>query len=207
MVDLGALKDFLQPVFPLLGVVVGAVMTGSGQLYKARQERKRVIALALSDLLEVRHRVVTLNALLKYIQTQGKVPVATMPHLRNLFDQLFPLDSKLDARFDEAVTLLAGMDPVFAFDLRSKNLLPHLMNKMRVLAASTSQDMAGHEGAESTMIDFVTPTLDKAVLSVAKQHSLRVHRQVKSIFAAKDNINEKMSALLVSFGIESTAPA
>jgi hypothetical protein len=207
MVDLVALKDLMQPVFPLLGVVVGAIMTGSGQLYKARQEKRRVIALALSDLLEVRHRVVTFNELLKYIQTQGKVPAVAMPHLRNLFDQLFPLDAKLDARFDEAVTLLAGMDPVFAFDLRSKNLLPHLMNKMRVLAASTNQDLAGYEGAEGKMIDVVAPTLDEAVLSVAKQHSWRVYRQVKSVISAKDRVGEQMSPLLASLGIESAAPA
>lgn len=206
MVDLVALKDLLQPVFPLLGVVVGAVMTGFGQLYKAKQERKRVIALALSDLLEVRHRVVTLNAALKYLQGQVAVPSISMPHLRNILDHLVPLDTKLDDRFDEAVTLLAGMDPVFAFNLRSKNLLPQFINKLRLMATATDENLAGHEAMESKLIEMLTPALDEAVLRVAKYHSRKSLRDVKSVLANKESIGEKLSPILSGLGIEKVLP-
>jgi len=206
MVDLVALKDLLQPVFPLVGVVVGAVMTGFGQIYKVRQERKRVIALALSDMLEVRHRVVTLNAALKYFQMHGNLPSVSMPHFRNFLDHIIPLDDKLDARFGEAVTLLAGMDPVFAFDLRSKNLLPQFINKLRLVATAAGEDLARYEAFESKLIEVLTPKLDEAVLRIAKYHSSKVYREVQAVVARKDNIEESLSPLLKGLGLERVAP-
>jgi hypothetical protein len=202
MVDLVALKDLLQPIFPLLGVVVGGVMAGFGQIYKARQERKRIIALALSDLLEVRHRVVTLNAVLKQFQVHGMLPTASMPHLRNILEQLIPPDTKLDDRFDEAVTLLAGMDPVFAFELRSKNLLPQFMSKLRSLASTSNEALAGHEAIESKLIEMFTPALDEAVLRVAKHHSGKSYREVKSVLASKETVGGKLSPILSGLGID-----
>jgi hypothetical protein len=205
MVDLVAIKDLLQPVFPLLGVVVGAVMAGFGQLYKARLERKRVIAMALSDLLEVRHRVVSLNAVLKHLQKYGNLPPVSMPHFRNLLDHLVPLDDKLDARFDGAVTLLAGMDPVFAFDLRSKNLLPQSINKLRLVATTAGEDLAKFEAFESSLIETLTPKLDEAVLRVAKHHSGKSYREVQTVIAQKNNVEEALAPLLKSLGLEKAA--
>jgi hypothetical protein len=207
MPDLNAWKDFLQPVFPLLGVVVGAVMTGFGQLYKARQERKRVIALALSDLLEVRHRIVSLNAAIKFFQAKGNVSSVSMPHFRNLFDQIMPLDDKLDTRFDEAVTLLAGMDPVFAFDLRSKNLLPRFMNKLRLVATTSGDDLAKYEDFESSLIETLTPMLNEAVLRVAKYHSYKINREVKALVAKQANFGEDLLPLLKSVGVGEASTA
>jgi hypothetical protein len=48
--------ELLQIALPLLGAVLGSVLFGIGVHFKARQERSRLIASALSDLLEVRHR-------------------------------------------------------------------------------------------------------------------------------------------------------
>ena len=196
MDTLAAWKDFLQPFLPLLGVIVGAFSAGFGQLYKVRQERRRAIASALSELLEVRHRVVMLHAFMKHIQQLGSLPPASIPHLRNLFDHFVPLDGKLDARFDDAVTLLASIDPVLAFELRSQNLMPHFLNKLRSLATLAGEDLANFEAYESKLIEAVTPKLDEAVSQLAKYHSMKARREVKLVFAMKDKISERLAPLL-----------
>lgn len=195
MVDLVALKDLLQPIFPLLGVVVGAATTGFGQIYKAHKERKRIIALALSDLLEVRHRVVMLNEAIRFIQCQAKDVQISGPHLRNLLEELIPADTALDARFDEAVTLLAGIDPVFAFELRSKNHFPLFLKKLRQLALSMGDNLPAFEATEKKLIEAITPTLDEAVLKVAKHHSRRVLKEVTRVVALKDNLDSRMGPI------------
>lgn len=200
MVDLVALKDFLQPVFPLIGVAVGAVLTGFGQLYKARLERRRVIAIALSDLLEVRHRVVTMNAVLMYIQGQANVSSLAMPHLRNLFEQLLPADNKLDGRYNDALTLLAGMDPLFAFELRSKNTMPEFLARMRALATSAGEGIAEYESTETALIEVLTPAINQAVLLVAKQHSWSTYRRVKKLTDGKESVAERLAPLMDAIG-------
>ncbi|MBT3067964.1 hypothetical protein [Rhodoferax sp. U11-2br] len=205
MADLVAFKELLQPVFPLLGVVVGAAMTGFGQLYKTRQERKRILALALSDLLEVRHRVVTLNAGIRHLQELGKISAADMPHCRNLINQLIPTDAKLDVRFDEAVTLLAGIDPVFAFELRSKNLFPQFMNGLRLMATGHGDVSVVMDTVENKLIEFATTNFDEAVLRVAKQHSRKVYRDVQAVVATKEKVGERLSPFLSSLGIATSA--
>lgn len=200
MVDLVALKDLLQPVYPLVGVAVGAVMAGFGQLYKARRERKRAIAMALSDLLEVRHRVVHLNEVIKYIQGVAKIPSLAMPHMRNLLDQLIPSDNKLDARFNDAVSLLAGMDPLLAYELRSKNTLPLLLSRIRALVASTGEGLADYESTEIALVEAMTPAINQAVLLVAKKHSWSTYWRVKDHVGSKESIEEKLAPLMSIIG-------
>lgn len=202
MTDINALKELLQPFMPLLGVVVGALVTGFGNLYKAHVARKKLIAQALSDLLEVRHRVVMMNEVMKKLQTAAVLPGASIPHLRNVFDQCFPMDPKLDERFNEAVTLLAGVDPVLAFNLRSKNLAPVLLKNVRAIAAQTEPDLAGYESVERHLIDAMEPSINSAVLSMAKEHSFKVHAQVKAIISDKDSLSDEMGTFFASMGIE-----
>lgn len=200
MVDLVALKDLMQPVLPLIGVLVGASMTGIGQMYKARQERKRIVAMALNDLMEVRHRIVSLNLVFKHFQEQSDLPTESIPHLRNLMDHLLPLDEKLDSRFDEAVTLLAGIDPVLAYELRSKNQLPRFINKIRLIAANAGEDLAGFEQLERGLIEVVTPVLDEAVLHMAGYHSRHTRNEVKKILENSRDIASELVPLLSGLG-------
>lgn len=146
------------------------------------------------------------NAVLKHLQKYGNLSPISMPHLRNLFDHLIPLDDKLDTRFDEAVTLLAGMDPVFAFDLRSKNLLPQSINKMRLVATTAGEDLAKYEALESSLIETLAPKLDEAILRVAKHHSGKSYREVQAVIAQKNNVEEAMAPLLKSIGLEKMPP-
>jgi len=196
MFDLIALKDFLQPLLPLFGVAVGAASTGAGALYKSREEHKRIIALALSDLLEVRHRVVTVNELIKFIKKQPDASQISSVQLRNMLEELIPIDTNLDTRFDEAVTLLTGVDPVLAFTLRSKNMFPHLLTKLRRITMDTGEAQHAFDDMESKVVEMVTPYLDEAILQLAEHHSKKTLMAIKLSLAAKNEIEGSLGPLL-----------
>ena len=67
--------EILQSTLGLIGVIIGAVLSGIGFYLKARIERKHTIALALADLLEVRHHITGINVVLGEINKRWTSPV------------------------------------------------------------------------------------------------------------------------------------
>jgi hypothetical protein len=180
--------EAIQVLAPLLGVVIGSVLSGIGAHWRARQERKRIISLALADLLEVRHRLVALNVFVEKVRSLSGVPAEAMPGIRNLFDSLTPVDSGLDARYSQAISHLAGIDPMLAFSLRSKQALPALLTAMRTKAIAGGGDLGLYDSFESQLLRAAKPTLDKAVLELAKAHSLITARKVKRHVAKSEEL-------------------
>jgi hypothetical protein len=175
--------DALQTIAPLLGVVIGGLLTGVTAYVKTRQARKRVLAVALADLLEVRHRLVSVDLAIRALRDQVPIQADLMPALRNLFDSLLPGEAELDERYNKAVTMLSSIDPVLGFSLRSKNSLPRVLAALRTQAASNGADPALFEAVEASLRTAVTPSLNAAVVELAYAHSFFTGRRVKKMIA------------------------
>ncbi|MEK8051340.1 hypothetical protein AACH10_13900 [Ideonella sp. DXS22W] len=163
--------EILQFIAPLLGVIVGAILTGLTSAIRMRRERRRVIAIALADLLEVRHRIYAIDAAIKEIGALANIPAETISTFRNQLESILPDGLELNKRYDAAVTTLAGIDPILGFRLRSKNLLPGILNTARALAASTPDGLQGFEQMESRLRSAAIPKMNAAVFELAKAHS------------------------------------
>jgi hypothetical protein len=179
--------ETLQVVAPLLGVVVGGMLTGITAYLRDRKERKRVIALALADLLEVRHRMVTFEILLKEISNIANVQQEQMPQIRQMLDSVVPQDPGLDDRYDAAVSLLAGMDPVLAFAMRSRNALPKMLALARALATEHAIDPGAFARIEVFLRTQMTPHLNSAVEQLARSHSIFTAHQVKRLIKKSES--------------------
>lgn len=143
--------EVLQIVAPLIGVLLGSVLSGIGFHFKARQERSRIIALALADLLEIRHRMVGVELILGRLFSLKLLNIEEGPLFRNIFESLLPDDPALSARYDNAVSLLAGIDPVLAFTLRSRDGIPKTLSTLRKLAAEQQFDLGDFKKLEGSL--------------------------------------------------------
>ena len=188
--------EAIQVIAPLLGVILGSVLAGIGASWRIRQERKRIIAVALADLLEVRHRLVGFNALLEKVRHMPGVTPAVMPNIRHIFDTMVPPDPGLGERYSRAVSLLAGIDPMLAFSLRSKDSLPKLITGMRAKAIAEGADLEMYESFESQLLKTAKPALDKAVLELARSHSPFTARRVKRHIAKSSALPEDAAQFL-----------
>ncbi|MES2759858.1 MAG: hypothetical protein V4693_21005 [Pseudomonadota bacterium] len=180
--------DALEVASPLLGVVVGGLLTGVTAYFRHRKERKRVIALALSDLLEVRHRMVAVESVVKKMLTIPEFSPEQVPQFRSMLDSIIPNDPGLDARYDTAVSLLAGIDPVLAFRMRSRNTSPKMFGALRTLTAAYQIDPAVRSKIEVLLEAAVSPQLDLAIVELARAHSFSTSREVKKIIAKADSL-------------------
>lgn len=180
--------DAMQTIGPLLGVVIGGLLTGVTAYLKTRRDRKRMLAVALADLLEVRHRLVGVDLAIKAIRDRVPIQAELMPAFRNLFDSLMPGDAELDERYNRAVTMLSSIDPFLAFSLRSKNSLSRFLGLVRNQALSSGADLALLEFVEAKLRTLATPGLNSAVIELACAHSFFTGRKVKKMIARSGNL-------------------
>lgn len=187
--------EAIQVLAPLVGVVLGSALTGLSTYFKDRKERRRIIATALADLLEVRHHLVSREVVIRAIQSQTGIQPEWLTQIRSAIDTLAPLDTGIHQRYDAAISLLAGVDPILAFKMRSKNLAPSLLAKIRTRAPEAA-DGTLLDKAESDLMAAVAPTLDLAVLALARKHSFFTARQVKSILTRSTALPPEVTKLL-----------
>ncbi len=188
--------DALPVIAPLIGVILGSGLTALGAYLRERKERKRTIAVALAELLEIRHRLVAADIIFTQIRTRVEVPEEVMPALRNLFDSLVLLNDGADERYNNAVSLLAGIDPLLAFSLRSKNILPRVLASLRTLAIGSGANLKEFESVESTLRLAVVPNLNKAALDLACHHSWLTKRRIQKHIAQCGELPPEVSQLL-----------
>lgn len=191
--------DALQTITPLLGVIVGGMLAGVGSMLRGRRERKRTIATALSDLLEVRHRILAFDFAIREIAALTKIQPEIIPAFRNQLEELMPIDSDLDSRYNDAVTVLAGADPVLAFRLRSKNLLPGMLKTLRTIAVGNREGLAEFERFEATFKSAAIPKLNLAVVELAKAHSFHTASQVRRLIKDTESSSHEVGEILAKF--------
>jgi hypothetical protein len=125
---------------PLTAALFGWVLSSLSQHLLARRQRREAINRALSDLLDIRHQLIALDATFKKLREIVLVPPEVEAQLGPILEQLLlPNPEQLSRRYDESVSLIASVDPILAFKLRSKDLLRPSLQRMNALMAQDVQ--------------------------------------------------------------------
>ena len=180
--------ETLKILLPLFGVLVGGLLTGLSSLLKAISERKKLIATALSDLLEVRHHLMGINVVLTEIKRRFNVPNDVSAQLQLIIEQLSPIDEDAHKRYEAAINLLAGVDPFLAFKLRSKNSLPKIIAGINKLAESNGISQTTVSQASDLLRTSLVPKLNEAVIELAGEHSWATKREVKRYITKSNSL-------------------
>jgi hypothetical protein len=165
------LKDWL----PLIGVAVGAVLgwllSQLGQWFVARREEKKAIARALSELLEIRLRLLAIPKIVELLSRHFPVPPEAQTAIKIAFVRLFPADVDLGKRYGEAVSLVAACNPILGFRLRSQDLASPLLDTLRQLAmADSPAAAAGLTKLEAELMGHLKPHLERLLREMAWMH-------------------------------------
>lgn len=115
-----------------MGVIIGAVLSGIGFYLKARLGRKRTIALALTDLLEVRHHITGIDVVLREIKKRFEIPAEATLLFQTMIDQFSPIEvdvHRLTQELDDTLHMLIGLASCSTMDAiivsRSRNVIKH----------------------------------------------------------------------------------
>jgi hypothetical protein len=165
--DIGAL-------FPVLTLVLGWALNEMGSVLRLQREDRRAAGPVLTDLLEIRHRLVGLEAAMRRLGKEFQIPAQARVQLQQYIRALVPEPPRFVENYEEAVSTLARVDPVRAFRLRGKSLIGPFLAQVEAIAAS---DRAGSdfwsEVVEPKLLARAVPSLEELILDVARAHGWR----------------------------------
>jgi len=186
----------------LIGVVVGALLTlltgQLGQWLASRRDEKKAIARALSDLLEIRHRLLAVPKITEHLVKHFPIPPEGQTAIKIAFTRLFPADVDIGKRYGEAVTLVSASDPILGFRLRSQNVVSPLLDTVRQLALADGPAAAGVlSSVETELMGHLKPHFDELITELAWLHSWltwwKVRRRLKRPMELPEGILQSLT--------------
>ncbi len=161
----------MNRILPLLAVALGWLLNELSSLVRLRREDRRAAGPVLTDLLEIRHRLLTVDAYVKELGKQFQIPPQAQLQLRQHIQTLFPESHTFIEKYEEAVSTLARVDPIRAFRLRDQALIAPFLAWFRGLAASTETDSEIWIAIfEPEFLGRFKPHLEELILDVACAH-------------------------------------
>jgi hypothetical protein len=159
---------------PLAGVAVGWGLNQCGQWFVFRRDERKVIGRALTDLLEVRHRLLAIPKAVELMTVKLNLPADANAPLKMALGALFPPDERLANRYDESVSLVSGLNPILGFRLRSQDIVGPLLQRLRAVALQDNpQNVAMFSKMEDHLIHHLSPHLELLILELAWGHGWR----------------------------------
>jgi hypothetical protein len=151
------------------------------------REDKRKVGQALAELLEIRHQIETLPAIMEFLRSKipAPIPASAEFQIRAIFRAMLPNVETLRQRYDAAVTAVAGAFPVLAFELRSKDVMTHLMTQLSTMVGQDPTAIEAFVRMEDQIVHAIRPVLEDLIKETASLHSRKARRDVDSVFRHK----------------------
>ena len=161
---------------------MGALITPAiNRRAEQRATHKRTLGRVLADLLEVHYLLRVLQVLRNTLEAAapgvGAQVTLVVPQVVGL---LIPDVARLPQRFDTAVTELAGLDPLLAFEVRSKDVAVPVLAQLSRIAAATPGGASTFPPLLTMITDHAVESLATACRTVARAFGASVVGQVES---------------------------
>ena len=155
-------------------IVIGFLLAQLNSYFLQRGERKKAVSLALSELLEVRNQFVGLELTMEQVvNLAGSIPEHVKAQFRVTLDSFFPKWEEQHSRYDQSVTTLAALDPLLAYELRSKDFIrPILMTLHSIMSQDPQAAALIGPTLKEKLLGKIEPTLNKSILKLAWGKSL-----------------------------------
>jgi hypothetical protein len=159
----------IQYILPVATLIAGWMLGEASQLIRKHNEKVQSLNCALSDLLEIRHRMRGTQYLVSWFAKNLNFPPEVIGILRTQIPDVLKINSELKIRFNKSLDLLSAYDPFLSFYLRSKdsvNELDHYLIeqvKAQPGLGKFTEEMRAH------IDQSLLPHLDEAILKTAEQ--------------------------------------
>jgi hypothetical protein len=171
--------EFLKTILPILTLLIGLFLNEIFNFIRERKERLRVLNIAISDLLEIRDRLIAHRTISKIQYESAGVTFSSQLPIGRIINELVPAIEDNVERYEENLSLIAKNDPVLAYRLRSKYFYKPIMTKLWNLTAEGAQNKLGLIQLENFIVEEAIPKYDKLILELAKSHSHTIFVEIQ----------------------------
>jgi hypothetical protein len=156
-------------LIPVLGVVVGWALNEFSHVFKIRQQNKQPISRALVELLELHYRTFSNRQIQKLLKENLALSDEVQSIVTDYLEKLLPSLGDLSKRYNEAVDAVASVDPMLAFQLRSKDAMPSIFQTIRSAIQTDQLVIQQWRQFEPQLENLVSPILEEFLLALAKR--------------------------------------
>jgi hypothetical protein len=178
----------LEYWFPVLTLVAGWFLNELSYLVRLRREERKPFAKAIADLLEIRHRIRGASAAIAEVKKHFLVPADAELAVRRFLQDFILQTEPLRERYNEAVDLIASVDPILAFRLRSKDEFPSYLQKLRPLLDNDNQMKAFVTQIEDKLSSAFVDHLEESMMELAKAHGVNTWWRLRKRFARREEM-------------------
>lgn len=177
----------------VLALFIGWLLSELSHRLHQRSEERKPLARAIADLLEIRHRTRAVTVVLGELKKRFSVPPDAEGVIRKMVQDCIPQTEVLRDRYNEAVDLIAGVDPILAFRLRSKDEFTPLLQKFRALLAADQSGKSLALQIEEKLCTIFLKNLEEVTVELARAHGLRTWWRIRRRFAKPEDISREVA--------------
>jgi hypothetical protein len=186
----------LAVVGTLAGTLLGFGLNEASYLVRVRREERHLLGRVLNELLEIRNQTKMMPTLMETLKS--RIPTALPPPadfaLRQMFRDIFSgLMQGIQARYNQAVSEVAGAFPVLAYELRAKDIVVPLLRQLAPLVPAT----------DATAVDFwvkleeeltraTLPVLEDLIRRVASMCGRETRKQTDAVLTRQFEIPKSL---------------
>jgi hypothetical protein len=179
-------------------LVIGWFLSSINPYLSERRERRKAIARAFADLLEIRHRLGIVEFALDTVGKLVNIPPEGEMQVRLVFQTLFAKLQQVGQQYAESVNLVKSIDPLLGFKLQSRDELQPMLNNVFALVAQTNDPNAA---AVWKSINFVIlkeaeNELNALLKKLALKRSIWTRFRVNKMLAQKKVLPKGADAIL-----------
>jgi len=175
----------------IVGTLFGFALNEFSYVVRGYREDRKKLGQALAELLEIRHRLKSVPALMDLLRSKIPAPIPAQAEfqVRHFVRVFLPDTEALRSRYDQAVTSIAGAFPTLAYEPRTKDILTPLLAQAAAFVQQGDANAAElFVKMEDHLLLAVLPVLENLIRKTASIHARKTRRKVDSILRAKFEI-------------------
>ena len=184
--------EIFDKLLPILTLIAGWLLNELSQSFGKRRECKENIGRAITDLLEIRHRIISIENLTKTLVDNYTLPSEAMPTVRQVFEQAIGQPDKISERYENAVNIIAGQHPTAAFKYSSGGQIPMLLNNLKAMFRDHGADPEQIYEVEGKLTEMLMPRINEIAIELGVMHSRKEAKKIKQIVMSTPEIPEEL---------------
>jgi hypothetical protein len=166
-------------ILPVLTLLIGWFLKEFSDFFQSKRERRKVIGIAVSDLLEIRDRMVAYRRTLDSLQKRFRIAPLAAANLSKIMESIIPSIDNFQERYEKTLSLIATTDPVLAFRLRSRYVFNPAINKLKDFLGADYLNLSFVMKVEGFTTQAMLTVFDELILELAKMHSKKTVAEIQ----------------------------
>ena len=188
--------DIGTALLAILSLSLGWFLNEVSAYWRGRDLHRAAIGKAVADLMEVEHRLKTMQLMTVELGTRFLATPAEIQMALPAIQQLLPNDQDLYGRYNTAVSEIAAVDPELAFRLRARERIPDTIDMVRALEVASAAEGAPIPDFENYFRRVHLEDLAELILEVSKLHGWRTHKRVRTRLRRRVKLSAEFSQAL-----------